>query len=133
MENIKFIREIMSHGKIQGRPTGDCMYYNLGGQRLAKARVTGGRPDLSIPTAGESHGVKVDIISKVTGIIDSCYFPFQNYFKPVQCSPSAPTWYQYVHNGKWNFCEKKHVLPTEDDYKNLAGAIEEYIGYFKEV
>ena len=133
MENIKFIRTIMSYGKKTGRPMGDCMYYDLGGQRLAKACVTGGKPGVSIPTAGESHGVKVDIISKTTGIIDSCYFPFQNYFKPVQCSPCAPTWYQCIDHGKWRFCEKENVLPTEDDYKNLAGAIKEYIEYFKEV
>ena len=130
MEDIKFIKAIMSRGNKEGKPIGNCMYYDLHNQRLAKIYVTGNRPGKSIGTAGQSHGIMVDVFNKSEGKIDNCYFPFQNYFEPVQRGLGAGIsgsrlCYNYVDNGSWNF------PPTESDYKKIAYAVEEYIGLFE--
>ena len=125
MENIKFIRQIMSYGNKEGKEIGNYMVYDLGNGNRAKVCVNGGN------IWGQSHGIEVTILHKLNGKIDFCYFPFSNYFQPVQCSPGAPKWYQHIENGRWYFSQMySHVLPKSYDYENIASAVEEYMDLF---
>ena len=126
MEDIKFIRDIMAHGANKsGKPIGNCMVYKLNNGNVAKAYVDGGG------IYRESHGVKVEIINKTDGKVDTMYFPFRNYFAPTQCSANSPRWYQHIVDGRWYFSQMyTHVLLTARDYKAIADAVCEYIELF---
>lgn len=126
MENIKFIREIMAHGRNRdGKELGNCIYYKLNNGNRAKVCVDGGG------IYNESHGVTAEIVNTVDGKIDRAYFPFRNYFKPTRCSAGAPEWYQHVDNGRWYFSQMySHVLPKPDDYKRIANAVCDYMELF---
>ena len=121
MENIKFIEKITDY-VFNGLPRkiiGNCIYYELANGNRVKLWCY-------------SSGVTAEVINKINGKIDSVEIPFGNYFKPTQCSSNAPTWTQHIDHGKWWFeDEYKHVLPTPDDYINLAKAIQEYIEMYK--
>ena len=125
LANIKFIREIMSAGHTTGEVFGNYIIYDIGNKEIAKVYI--GDSDMY------SHytGVTVKIIHKLNGEIDACYFPFSNYFKPVQCSSGDRLWYQYVDGDEWYFSQYEHVLPTPADFANLANAVERYIELFE--
>ena len=121
MENIKFIKKITEH--INRRPNiiGDCIYFELKNRNKAR-------------TWCESDGVYIKIVNNKEGEIDRVFLPFMNYFKPTQCSPGAPTWYQHIDRNHWYFeGSYSHVLPKESDYVRLADAMENYIKIFEEV
>lgn len=119
MENIKFIKKITDYVNRDRKIVGNCVYYTLqNGNRIKLCCYEG--------------GVKADVINKIDGNVDGISLPFANYFKPTQCSPNAPKWTQYIDNGKWYFSDVyKHVLPTDEDYTNLANAIEDYIEMYE--
>ena len=118
MENIKFIKEIMSYSSNRkGKVLGNYMYYKLNNRTTAKIWC-------------QSDGIVARIINNETGEVDSCHFPFANYFDKKKCSPNAPEWSQYIDNGKWYFSQYKHVLPTAQDYHRIAFAVTDYISLF---
>lgn len=123
MENIKFVKEIMGN-KNDFYDFGNCRYYPLANGNTGKVMVTGGE------VWGETYGVTCEIINEKKGKIDSCYFPFFNYFAPTQCSKNAPMWYQHIVRGKWYFAQYTHVLPTEKDFNNIRNAIFQYFKLF---
>lgn len=126
MENIKFIREIMRNSKTEnGREIGDAIYYSFDNGNRAKVYVEGGN------IYREAHGVKVEIVHKTGGAVDSAYFPFEDYFDPVQCSPNAPKWTPHIVDGKWYFNQYPHCLPKRKDFDRLAASVDEYMGFFK--
>lgn len=119
MQNVKFILKITDYIKGDREIIGDCVYYNLDSGNKVKLWCY-------------EYGVTAEIINKIKGKVDSVYFPFANYFEPVQCSSKSPMWTQYINHGKWNFeDEYAHVLPKESDYDNLAEAIETYIEMYE--
>lgn len=126
MENIKFIREIMRHGPNKsGKEVGNCLYYELPNGNRAKVFSEG------VGIYGESHGVTVKIINNKEGTVDVCYFPFENYFRKVRCSPGAPWWTPHIEKGRWRFSQMyDHVVPKSDDFERLAVAVCEYMGMF---
>ena len=117
MENIKFIKTIMSNSNIKGEIYGNCIYYNSDNANVAKVWC-------------ESDCVRVKIVNKKEGEIDNGTFPFANYFKPKQCSKNAPKWHQHIDNGDWYFSNYEHCLPTIEDFISIASAIEKYIKIF---
>ena len=127
MENIKYIREIMSESPREDwKEVGDTLYLKLGNGNRAKVWVGGGN------IYNQSHGIKIEIVNKTDGKVDSAYFPFKNYFKPVRCSKGAPAWYQHLDGGKWYFSNMyTHVLPTSEDFRAIATAVCEYLDMFE--
>lgn len=118
-ENIKFIREIMKCSSFKnghGKEFGNFIYYDVN-EVIAKVWC-------------QSDGVVARIINPKTGEVDTCIFPFANYFSKKKCSPSAPEWNQHIENGKWYFSQYPHVLPTTNDYCRIANAVTEYIKLF---
>ena len=82
--------------------------------------------------AKDQNGVNIKVINKIDGEVDRAFLPLENYFKPTQCSPGAPKWTPHIENGKWYFSDTySHVLPKENDYMNLAAAIDQYIILFE--
>lgn len=118
MASIKFLRQFHAYVKTEGTEVGDCIYYQLTDKLMAKAYCA----DTSI---------SVTIINRLDGEIDQVQFPFENYFTPKQCSPSSPKWHQHIDNGKWYFANYPHCLPTPDDYKAIATAMEKYFDLFR--
>lgn len=119
MKNIKFIKGITDYVNMEREILGYCVYYDLENGNIAK-------------TFCEEDGVIIHIVNKVNGMIDNIKLPFANYFTPKQCSPGAPKWNQHIErNGEWYFAQYDWCLPTEKDYKNIAGAMEKYIYMFK--
>ena len=116
MENIKFIDGIMQHSKrhTTGVIAGNAILYQMDNGNIAKCYC-------------ESNGVVVFIINKKEGEVDRSRFPFANYFKPKQCSPNAPKWNQTIENGKWYFSQYAHCLPTVEDFRSIASAVDRYI------
>lgn len=90
MINIKFIRKITDHVHRERKIIGNCVYYTLENGNRIKAYC-------------ESTGVKLEVINKMEGKVDTISLPFSNYFAPTQCSPK------------------------DSDYDSLAQEIEEYI------
>ena len=123
MENIKFVREILGTERDY-KDVGDCRYYPLKNGNRAKVVVDGGN------ISRESYGVICYIINKKDGKVDSCYFPFKNYFAPVKCCESGPYWYQHVDRGSWYFGHMKHTLPTEKDFEAIREAVFSYMDMF---
>lgn len=120
MQDIKFIKRITQNLKeLKFTEVGNCMYCKLHNKNLAKMWC-------------ESSGVRVDIINICNGNIDSAYLPFNKYFAPTKCSPTAPEWYQHIDNNHWYFeNEYSHVVPTDSDYKSMANGILAYIMLFQ--
>ena len=119
MENIKFILKITDYVSGDREIIGDCVYYNLDNGNKVKLWCY-------------QYGVEAEVINKTQGKVDAVKFPFQNYFKPTQCSPGAPLWTQHIEYGHWYFEETyKHVLPKNQDYENLADAIQTYIEMYE--
>lgn len=119
MENIKFVKAITAKMKRKYVEVGNSIYFSLDNGNIAKAYCY-------------EYGVHINIINKLTGNVDNVDLPFSIYFKPTQCSPDSPLWYQRIKKDKWNF-EKEyvHVLPTVEDYKCMSKAMETYIGLFE--
>ncbi len=116
MENIKFIREIMSTSSLRSRmkPVGIVLVYPMHNGNVAKLSC-------------HSDGVSVRIVSKTLGLVDRTFFPFASYFAKKRCSPGAPPWDQHIENGEWYFSQYPHCLPTNSDFKKLSSAVEEYL------
>lgn len=94
---------------------GDCVYIPL-------------KNGINIKFYCLSTYVAAKAISKLHGEIDYVELPFSEYFVPKKCSPGAPSWCQSIENGRWRYGETyAHVLPTGDDYKNLATGMTEFI------
>lgn len=125
MENIKYIREIMRNGsRKNGVELGNCLFFVLNKDCRAKLYVDGGG------IYHESHGIMVEIIDKNNGVVDKTYFPFQNYFASVQCSPNAPKWFPHIVRGEWYFNQYPHCLPKKKDFENIANAVCAYMDMF---
>lgn len=119
MENIKFIKKITDYIERDRTIIGNCVYYNLSNGNKIKMWCY-------------ESGVKVDVINKIDGKVDTVSFPFANYFKPTQCSVGAPQWTQHIENGRWYFSNMyDHVLPKTYDYINLAKALDVYIEMYE--
>ena len=118
IQNVKFINKMTDYVDREKVVLGDMVYYVLGNGNRVKAYC-------------EEQGVRMEVINRKEGKVDSIYLPFRSYFQPTQCSPGAPTWYQHIDNGRWYFSQSyTHVLPKVSDYKNLAKAMETYIKMF---
>lgn len=118
IQNVKFIKRITDEINREKFVLGEMVYYVLGNGNRIKAYC-------------EEQGVRMEVINRKEGKVDSLWLPFRNYFQPTQCSHGAPTWYQHIDHGKWYFSDTYvHVLPKASDYKNLANAMEAYIRMF---
>ena len=69
-------------------------------------------------------------VSRTGGEIDMTQLYFSQYFTPKRVSPGSPWWNQHIDNGKWYFSNYEHCLPTDDDYKAIADALDDYICLF---
>lgn len=119
MENVKFIKEIISSMDEEKIIAGNAIYVILNDKNRIKLYCS-------------QCGVEAEIINVVNGKIDTAYFPFANYFEPTQCSERAPKWTQNIEYGKWRYStEYSHVIPTEEDFKNLTDAIIRYMDIFR--
>ena len=119
MENIKFIKTITDYINKDKEIIGDCVYYNLANGNKVKLWC-------------DELNVVAQVINKTNGKIDEVKLPFANYFEPTQCSHNAPKWTQHIDNGKWYFEDVyQHVLPKDNDYMNLAQALNTYIEMYK--
>lgn len=123
MENVKFIDRITMY--LETSPgqrrvkVGNCIYITL-------------QSGLNVKLYCVSNAVIAEVISKVNGKVDGIELPFANYFEPTQCSPGARKWTQYIENGRWYFSDQyPHVLPTDEDYDNLAHGIHEFISLYE--
>lgn len=117
--NVRFIKRITEDVRRERIIIGDFVYFVLRNGNRAKAYC-------------DEFGVRIEVINKKEGKVDSTYLPFKNYFMPTQCSAGAPMWYQHIDKNRWYFEEMySHVLPKASDYKNLASAIDSYIGMFE--
>lgn len=123
MEDIKFVKEIFGKNRFYS-DFGNARYYPLANGKRVKVFVEGGGK------YREAHGVMAIVIDKKDGEIDRCYFPFENYFKPVQCSPNAPLWTPHIDNGKWYFSHYPHCHPSQNDFNNITKAVFEYMDMF---
>ena len=124
MENIKFVKQIMGN-KNEYYDLGNCRYYPLKNGNTAKVFVAGGN------IYNKTYGVTCEIVNEKNGIVDKCYFPFENYFKPTRCSANSPLWYQHIDMGVWYFSKTyTHVLPTQEDFNKISDAIFAYMRLF---
>ena len=124
MENIKFVKQIMGNDK-EYYDLGNCRYYPLKNGNTAKVFVAGGN------IYNETYGITCEIVNEKNGIVDKCYFPFENYFKPTRCSANSPWWYQHIDRGVWYFSKTyTHVLPTQEDFNKISDAIFAYMRLF---
>lgn len=118
IQNVKFINRITDEISREKVVIGNYIYYVLGNGNRVKAYC-------------EEQGVRMEVINRKEGKVDSVWLPFSSYFKPTQCSVGAPMWYQHIDHGHWYFSQTyTHVLPKASDYKNLAAAMETYIRMF---
>lgn len=114
MENIKFIRSVMEYSSLTGTELGNFFIVPMQNGNVAKCCC-------------EANGVRVEIVNKKEGVVDRTIFPFANYFTQKKCSPNAPMWDQHIENGKWYFQQYAHCLPTPQDFRQLACAVDTYI------
>lgn len=117
--DIKFIKEITEFVCLKRTIVGDFIYYTLDNGNRIKTWCYG-------------YGVEMEVIHKTSGKVDSIKLPFLNYFKPVQCGPNSPYWYQSISYNKWQY-EKQHpdLFPTDEDYKSIADGIETFISLYE--
>lgn len=119
MAHIKFLNQITEYIERDNINIGNYTYYDLNNGNRIKLYC-------------EDNGVNIKVINKTDGEVDRVFLPFENYFKPTQCSPGAPKWTPHIENGKWYFSDTySHVLPKENDYMNLAATIDQYIILFE--
>lgn len=116
MENIKFISWCMEKSVHSDD-------FTIAGNYLVAPMNNGNVAKLCC----ESNGVRAEILNKKEGTVDRTLFPFANYFSMKRCSPGAPLWHQHIENGKWYFSQYSHCLPTPDDYKRIADAVDAYL------
>lgn len=120
MENIRFIKDMMSYVDGEKQIVGDCIYMQIGKSNRIKARC-------------ESNSVVLEIINIHSGKVDGIELPFVNYFEKVRCSKGAPLWTQHIDRGKWSFeGQYPHILPKDADYLRIGTAITAYINLFRD-
>lgn len=119
VSNIRFIKEITAHLDKEPIVVSDYIYYALPNGNMAK-------------TWCDCCGVHIAIINKMQGEVDSMYFPFEKYFKPVRCFEGAELWHQYIRETHWCYeLQHPHVAPQADDYINLCNAMKTYISMYE--
>lgn len=116
----KIIQKFVEHIAREFHVIGKCVYYAFSNGNRGKIWCS-------------ECGVHAEIIHIKNGKVDAAYFPFSDYFEPVQCSQGAPYWTQNLDsNNKWRYEDVyPHVLPKESDYRNLAIAIDNYFNLFE--
>ena len=76
------------------------------------------------------NSVFCKVVNRTGGEIDKTELPFSQYFTQKRVSPGSPWWDQSIRNGKWEFSNYEHCLPTRDDYAAIADALDDYICLF---
>ena len=72
-----------------------------------------------------------EAVNRTGGKVDRTELPFSSYFTPKRCSPNAPFWHQSIDGNDWRYAKTDpHCLPTKDDFKDLADAVDDYICLF---
>lgn len=120
MENIRFIRALMTYVDGEKQEIGNCIYTQIGKSNRIKAFCS-------------PASVILRVVNIQSGEIDGIELPFINYFEKVRCCTNAPLWTQHIDRGMWNFENQyPHLVPRDTDYLRIGAAITAYINLFKD-
>ena len=113
---------ILQHSKRDWVKTGGSLVCKVLGDVRAKACIA------SSWCSNQLDCIDVTLVRPSLGVIDKERFLFKDYFADKRCSQNAPLWSTFLdESGKWNFEQYTWCLPTKQDFKSIAEAIDLYL------